>query len=223
MSEQGQKTSSSEDPRPHSPVSVISRFSFEEPRDSNNGEYPHPGYESRASRRSSISASSQLSTNVIGLARPLSAAAISSNDRFTSSATPNLARANGFDSTEQVSSVKAPTIIAEICNQGAKPESGGGEERSMWNPFWLWRTTLIGFILVFVLLVIALIILYLFSNLHHGLSTQIPRNYYSWTYVPTAGELIPTDSDRKDMGYPIPTVPWYGIDLGSEGGPGEYH
>ena len=197
MSEQGQKTTSSEQPRPHSPVSVVSRFSFEEPRYSNNREFPYPGDELRASSRSCISASSQLSTNHIGLARPLSAAAISSNDRFTSSSTPNPARANGLDSTEQVSKVKAPTIAAESCSQGGKQESGGGEERSMWNPFWLWRTTLIGFILVFVLLIIALIILYLFSNLHQGLSTQISRNDYSWTYVPTAGGLILTSDETR--------------------------
>ena len=197
MSEQGQKTTSSEQPRPHSPVSVVSRFSFEEPRYSNNRVFPYPGDQLRASSRSSISASSQLSTNHIGLARPLSAAAISSNDRFTSSATPNPARANGLDSNEQIYNVKAPTIAAEICSQGEKQESGGGEERSMWNPFWLWRTTLVGFILVFVLLVIALIILYLFSNLHQGLSTQISRKHYGWTYVITADGLILTSDETR--------------------------
>ena len=186
MSENGRKLPSSEDPRSHSPVSVISRFSYEEHRDSNHGESPQPGRDSKASRRSSISASSQLSKGHIGLARPLSAAMISSNDRFTSSATPDQARGNALDSTEQIFSPKAPTITTEPCNQDGK-ERDEGKRRSMWNPFWLWRTTLIGFMLVFVLLLTSLTILYHFSNSHHGMSTQMSSNRYGWTYGPTAG------------------------------------
>ena len=189
MSEYERRPSSPGDPRPHSPVSVISCFSYEEYRGSNNGESPHPGHESTASRGSSISASSQLSINRIGLARPLSAAMISSNDRFTSSGTSDLAKANGLDSTEQIFSVKNPTVATEPYSQNEKA-SEEGRGRPMWNPFWLWRTTLIGFILVFVLLVTSLVIVYHFSNLRHGLSTQISSNYYSWTYGPTVGGPI---------------------------------
>lgn len=188
MSDHGGRKPSSGDLRSHSPVSVISRFSFEDHRDSNNGESPHPGHESRASRASSISASSQLSTHHVGLARPLSAAMISSNDRFTSSVTPDPAGVNGLDSTEQIFSVKTPTITTEPYNQNKK-ESDEERGRPMWNPFWLSRITLIGFILVFVLLIIILIILYHFSNLHLGLSTQGSNAHYSWTYGPTAGGL----------------------------------
>ena len=177
MNEHGPKTPSPEGSRPHSPVSVVSRFSYEEQRDSNNGESPHSGRESRASGRSSVSASSQLSINHIGLARPLSAAAISSNDRFTSSVTPNLVRANVLDSTEHISTLKPPIATAETLNYDEKEKNGEGKRRLMWNPFWLWRTTLMGFVFVFVLLVIALIILYHFSNLHHGLSTQISSTH----------------------------------------------
>lgn len=185
MSEHGHGTPHSEDPRPHSPVSVISRFSYEEHRDSNNGEPPHPGRDSRASQESSISAS-QPSTNHIGLARPLSAALISSNGRFTWSVTPDLTRANVLDSTEQIFSVKTPIASAEPGHRDGK-EYDEGKGRSMWDPFWLWRTTLIGFMLVFLLLLILSIVLHHFSNLHHGLSTQISTNHYSWTYGPTAG------------------------------------
>lgn len=196
MSEHESKRPPSEDPRSHSPVSVISRFSYEEYRDSNNGESPHPGHGSRASRTSSISASSQLSAHRIGLARPLSAAIISSNDRFTSSVTPEQARGNGLDSTEQIISDKDPTATTEPCEQD-QTESDKGRERSMWNPFWLWRTTLIGFILVLVLLVVVLVILYHFSNMHHGLSTQISSHYYSWTYGPTAGRSNPNKRNHS--------------------------
>ena len=186
MSDHGGRKPSSGDPRSHSPVSVISRFSYEDHRDSNNGESPLPGHGSRASRASSISASSQLSVHHVNLARPLSAAMISSNDRFTSSVTPDPAGGNGLDSTEQIFRVKTPTATIEPYNQNEK-ESDEGRENPMWNPFWLWRTTLTGFILVFVLLAIILIILDHFSNLHRGLSTQGSNTHYSWTYGPPAG------------------------------------
>ena len=71
----------------------------------------------------------------------------------------------------------------------------------MWNPFWLWRTTLVGIVLVFVLLVIVLIILYHFSNLHHGLSTQTPNSHYSWTYGPTSGEILPTSDESPNTNW----------------------
>lgn len=191
MNENEQKPSLSGDTRSHSPASVISRFSYEEYQDSNIGESPHTGHESTASRRSSISASSQPSPNHIGLARPLSAAMISSNDRFTSSAsaTPDLPRGHGLGSTEQIVSKKNSEVTAEPYNQQEK-RSDKGREPPMWNPFWLWRTTLMGFTFVLILLVAVLVILYHFSNLHHGLSAQSSSNHYSWTYGPTAGELI---------------------------------
>ena len=186
MSEHGTRTASSDDSRPQSPVSIISRFSFEENEDCNNGESPHPGHDSRASRQSSISASSQLSMSHIGLARPLSAAVISSNDRFASSVTPDLAKGNVLDSTEQIFSVKAPAVLEEQRDHN-EIANDKGRARLMWTPFWLWRTTLIGFMLMFVLLLTVVIILYHLSNSHHGLSIQIPSNHYSWNYGPTAG------------------------------------
>lgn len=189
MNEHEGRKSSTGVPRSNSPVSTISRLSYEEYRDSSKGESPHPGHEARASRASSISGSSQLSPNHIGLARPLSAAMISSNDRFTSSATSDRTRGNGLDSTEQFVSTEKSIVTTEPYNQH-RTESDEGKGQKMWNPFWLWRTTLIGFILILVSLVMALVILYHFSNLHHGLSTQKLSKHYSWTYGPTAGKLI---------------------------------
>ena len=188
MSEHERRTPSIEGPRPQSPVSIVSRFSYEEHQDSNNGESSHPGRDSRASRRSSISASSQPSTPRIGLARPLSAAMISSNDRFTSSVTPDLARVK-IDSTEQIFSVKNAAVTIKPCDQN-EHKVDEGREQSMWNPFWLWRTTLLGFIFSFVLLVIILVVLYHFSNTYHGLNTQVSSNHYGWTYGPTAGGFL---------------------------------
>lgn len=189
MGEHERRKSSSGDPRSNSPVSIISRFSYEEYRDSNKGESPDPRHETRDSRESSVSGSSQLFSNHVSLARPLSAAMISSNDRFTSSATSDRTRVTGLDSTEQIVSTKKSAVTTEPYSQH-RTESDEGKGQKMWNPFWLWRTTLIGFILIVVSLVMALIILYHFSNLHHGLSTQKLSKHSSWTYGPTAGELV---------------------------------
>ena len=189
MSEQERRKPSFGDLRPNSPVSIISRFSYEEYRHSNQGESPHSEHEARTSRGSSISGSSQLPPNRIDLARPLSAAMISSNDRFTSSATSDLTRGNGLDSREHIIITKKPEVATEPYDQH-ETERDEGKGQKMWNPFWLWPTTLIGFILILVSLVMALVILYHFSNLHHGLSIQNPRNHYSWTYGPTAGGSI---------------------------------
>lgn len=197
------------DPRSQSPVSVISRFSYEDHQRSNNGDSPLPGNEPTASPRSSVSASSQISTHRIGLARPLSAAIISSNDRFTSSATPDLARQKGLESTEQIFMQKHPTVIREPYNRHEK-ETDDGNGRPMWNPFWLWRTTLLGFIAVFFLLALLLVVLYHFSNRHNGLSSQIISDHYSWTYGPTAGgsilkqyELPGTNRDQFSRSYSV--------------------
>ena len=190
MSEHEGRKPSSEYPKSSSPVSVITRFSFEDYGDSNNGEYPDPANEASASRRSSVSASSRLSINHIGLARPLSAAMISSNDRFTSSVTPDVGRGDMLDSTEHIFKVKAPEVITAPCGQDEK-ESDEKSGNPPWNPFWLSRTFLIAFILLSVLLVILLIVLLRFSNLHDGMGTQTVSNYYGWTYGPTAGKLMP--------------------------------
>lgn len=189
MGEHERRLSFFGDPRSNSPVSTISRFSYEEYRDSDKRESPHPRNEARASRESSVSGSSQLFPNHIGVARPLSAAMISSNDRFTSSATSDQTRGTGLDSTEHIVSTKKSVVTTEPYSQHRTGDDEG-EGQTMWNPFSLWRTTLIGFLLIIFSLVIALIILYHISNLHHGLSTQKLSKRSSWTYGPTAGELV---------------------------------
>ena len=71
--------------------------------------------------------------------------------------------------------------------------------RILWNSIWLHDVVLFGFAALFAALFIALILLYHFSGVHHGLSVQISRNKYSWTYGPTAGEC-PLGSDQ--VGFP---------------------
>ncbi|RWA12351.1 hypothetical protein EKO27_g2736 [Xylaria grammica] len=55
-----------------------------------------------------------------------------------------------------------------------------------WRPLWLRRVTLIGFIAVFISLIIAIESLLDASNRNHGLKTGTSSEHYLWTYGPTA-------------------------------------
>lgn len=72
------------------------------------------------------------------------------------------------------------------------PYSGYDASPKMWNPIWLHRMTLISFVFIFAALFITVIVLFHFSEILHGLSTQIPANHYSWTYGPTACKYFST-------------------------------
>ena len=70
-----------------------------------------------------------------------------------------------------------------------KPSTAKASQPSnfeMWSSKWLHPATLIGFFVLFIALLLALVLLFHFSNQNHGLSTQISANHYSWTYGPTA-------------------------------------
>ena len=90
----------------------------------------------------------------------------------------------------------------------AMPENGSKTDRTclknyapkmLWNPIWLHEAVLIGFCALFTALFIALILLYHFSKVSDGLSTQISRNKYSWRYGPTAGKFRCIASGAKSL------------------------
>ncbi|KIX95762.1 uncharacterized protein Z520_08470 [Fonsecaea multimorphosa CBS 102226] len=56
----------------------------------------------------------------------------------------------------------------------------------MWNPTWLRKTILFGFMLLFLALVAGLVILWRFAQIKDGIRTAITSNHYAWTYGPTA-------------------------------------
>ncbi|OAG35913.1 hypothetical protein AYO21_09915 [Fonsecaea monophora] len=55
-----------------------------------------------------------------------------------------------------------------------------------WNPTWLRKPILFGFILLFLALIAGLIILWRFAQIENGIRTAITSNHYAWTYGPTA-------------------------------------
>lgn len=66
--------------------------------------------------------------------------------------------------------------------------------KTLWNSVWLHKVVLFGFCALFTALFSALILLYHFSNVHHGLSTESSKNKYGWTYGPTASEFSSTST-----------------------------
>lgn len=57
-----------------------------------------------------------------------------------------------------------------------------------WTPKYLHRTTFIVFAIIFTSILIALTVLYSYSQRNQGVSTADPNLHYLWTYGPTAGE-----------------------------------
>jgi hypothetical protein len=60
----------------------------------------------------------------------------------------------------------------------------------MWNPIWLGDGVLIAFTVLFVVFFLVTLALFTISEKRDGLSDQIEKNHYSWTYGPTASTLL---------------------------------
>lgn len=72
--------------------------------------------------------------------------------------------------------------------------------KTLWNSVWLHKVVLFGFAALFAAIFTALILLYHFSNVHRGLSTETSSHKYGWTYGPTASEFLST-SQRLQSSY----------------------
>ncbi|GAW11362.1 hypothetical protein ANO14919_007060 [Xylariales sp. No.14919] len=55
-----------------------------------------------------------------------------------------------------------------------------------WRPFYLQRAVLLGFIFVFILLIVTIELLLAMSNRNSGIATGRSTEHYLWTYGPTA-------------------------------------
>ena len=60
----------------------------------------------------------------------------------------------------------------------------------LWTPFWLSKTVLLLFGLVFALIIVVTAALFQYSKDHDGISVERERNHYAWKYGPTAGEHL---------------------------------
>lgn len=64
---------------------------------------------------------------------------------------------------------------------------GDGSPRKLYVPLVLRRWVMLGFLGVFIALLAILIALYVDSDVDHGIDAAEDKNYYIWTYGPTAG------------------------------------
>lgn len=95
------------------------------------------------------------------------------------------------DSTPSTGLQRASSNYSEVMPKNGSSTAGLSlkdySPKTLWNSIWLHKVVLFGFCALFTALFVALVLLYCFSGISHGLSTQISRNEYSWTYGPTAG------------------------------------
>lgn len=61
------------------------------------------------------------------------------------------------------------------------------QPRRPWTPFFLRRELLFGFMVAYIAIILALAIIYWYSESHRGLITADPRYLLLWQYTPTAG------------------------------------
>ena len=85
----------------------------------------------------------------------------------------------------------------------------------LWNPIWLHWMTLCGFVIIFIMLGLTVVILYIVSERNHGLSTQKSSNHYSWTYGPTALLVIVVALWRQVENYCKMLTPWKELRAGA--------
>jgi hypothetical protein len=76
-------------------------------------------------------------------------------------------------------------------------DTGKAGSKSFWQPFYLQQTTLPGFFCLWVVTIVALQLLYSYSQRHHGLGTSEPSKHYLWTYGPTAGKLCASEFAKR--------------------------
>jgi hypothetical protein len=83
-----------------------------------------------------------------------------------------------------IKKISAVTRVIQLTGDGGS----NGVVPRMWTPFVLRRRALFGFGFVFLLMIISLEIIFLFSNRNNGLATSDAGKHYLWTYGPTASE-----------------------------------
>jgi hypothetical protein len=69
-----------------------------------------------------------------------------------------------------------------------KPVGHAVDTAQSWVPLALRRRSLVAFMVVYIILIIALAILFNYSNHHNGLVSSRANLHYLWTYGPTAGK-----------------------------------
>lgn len=94
-----------------------------------------------------------------------------------------------------------------------------GNDASLWTPFWLRKTTLFGFIILFTLLWIALLVLWLFVKRNNGLEIILTSNHYVWRFAPAAVLIIVGGLWRQVDYHCKAAYPWHEMNKGLASAP----
>ncbi|EEQ87024.2 uncharacterized protein BDCG_02144 [Blastomyces dermatitidis ER-3] len=84
-----------------------------------------------------------------------------------------------------------------------------GNDTSLWTPFWLRKPTLFGFIILFAVLWIALLVLWLFVVRDNGLEIVPTSNRYVWRFSPVAVMIIVVGLWRQVDCHCKAAYPWH--------------
>ncbi|KLJ07498.1 hypothetical protein EMPG_17014 [Blastomyces silverae] len=84
-----------------------------------------------------------------------------------------------------------------------------GNDTSLWTPFWLRKLTLFGFIILFTVLWIALLVLWLFVERDNGLEIVPSSNRYAWILSPVAVMIIVVGLWRQVDYHCKAAYPWH--------------
>src|SRR5436305_12961841 len=103
----------------------------------------------------------------------------------------------------QVKADSLPSQRQEAGNLGR----GQFDGQKMWNPGWLSAMSLICFMCLFAALVLALLLLWHYSNFSNGF-TLVSLNHYAWTLGPTAILVIIASLWRQVDFYCKALTPW---------------
>ncbi|PGH08564.1 hypothetical protein GX51_01083 [Blastomyces parvus] len=84
-----------------------------------------------------------------------------------------------------------------------------GNDRCLWTPFWLRKPTLFGFVILFIVLWIALIVLWLFVKRNNGLEIVPTSSRYLWRFFPVAVMVIVAGLWRQVDYHCKAAYPWH--------------
>ncbi|KAL1641060.1 hypothetical protein SLS58_006332 [Diplodia intermedia] len=100
---------------------------------------------------------------------------------------------DGRRSLEEAGGQQSAETLVENAGAGKEPQVDGDEivgNRDVppgpWTPLYLRKVTVVGFLLVYVALLVVLVVLGVVDQKHQGLANSTTSRHYLWTYGPTA-------------------------------------
>ncbi|KKZ68312.1 hypothetical protein EMCG_05987 [[Emmonsia] crescens] len=126
----------------------------------------------------------------------------------TRTPTPTPAPAPADDDTLLLSNqVTSPKIFSKRPTSSSISQCEN--DTPLWTPFWLRKRTLLGFVILFTLLWIALLVLWLFVKRNNGLEIALTSNRYVWRFAPAVVLVIVAGLWRQVDYHCKAAYPWH--------------